>query len=114
MNRRTAGGHSAAPLSRSRGILAFVLVSLVWGSTWLVIKGQIGAVPASWAVTWRFALAAAGMFALALVRRERLRLDPASIRLAALIGVLQFCANFQFVYRAEQYITSGLDRKSVV
>jgi hypothetical protein len=31
------------------------------GSTWLVIKDQIGSVPAGWSVTWRFAVAAVGV-----------------------------------------------------
>lgn len=99
---------SVEPLGRSRAILVFVLLALVWGSTWLVIKGQLASVPPSWSVTWRFVLGAAGMAGLALIRRETLRLDRAGLRLAALLGVLQFCVNFQFVYRAEHYVPSGL------
>lgn len=93
-------------------IAAFVVTALVWGSTWLVIKGQIGPVPPSWSVTWRFAGAALGMFALGLVRGD-IRLGalvperPVLIH-AGLIGVSLFCANFQFVYRAESHLTSGL------
>ena len=94
--------------SQARAVGAFVLVTLIWGSTWLVIKDQISAVPPSWAVTWRFTLAAAGMFVLALARREQLRLGPEALRLAVVMGLFQFCANFQLVYRAEQHITSGL------
>ena len=41
----------------------FFLVALIWGSTWLVIKDQIGSVPPSWSVTWRFIAAAIGMAA---------------------------------------------------
>ena len=93
-------------------IAAFVVTALVWGSTWLVIKGQIGPVPPSWSVTWRFTGAALGMFALGLVRGD-IRLGalvperPVLIH-AGLIGVSLFCANFQFVYRAESHLTSGL------
>jgi drug/metabolite transporter (DMT)-like permease len=98
--------------SDPRVIAAFVVTALVWGSTWLVIKGQIGPVPPSWSVTWRFAGAALGMFALGLVRGD-IRLGalvperPVLIH-AGLIGVSLFCANFQFVYRAESHLTSGL------
>ena len=95
-----------------RVIAAFVITALVWGSTWLVIKGQIGPVPPSWSVTWRFVAAAVGMFALGLVRGEiPLRAAVPERRVlihAALIGVSLFCANFQFVYRAETHLTSGL------
>ncbi len=93
---------------RLRGIVSFILITLIWGSTWLVIKDQISVVPSSWSVTWRFALAAAAMFLLAMIRRDPLRLDRAGTRLAMVIGVVQFGANFQFVYGAQHFLTSGL------
>ena len=43
-------------------VLPFLIVTLIWGSTWLVIRDQISAVPASWSVTYRFSIAAIGMF----------------------------------------------------
>jgi drug/metabolite transporter (DMT)-like permease len=103
----------AAPEAQSAGSrigmwLRFLLVALIWGSTWLVIKDQVGSVPPSWSVTWRFALAAAGMAALALVRRERLVLDRTGHLFAMAIGLTQFCMNFNLVYRAEQHLTSGI------
>lgn len=95
-------------MNRSRTALSFLIVTLIWGSTWLVIKDQIAAVPPSWTVTWRFLVAAIGMVLLALARRESLWLSAPALRLAALIGLFQFFGNFQFVYRAEHYLTSGL------
>jgi drug/metabolite transporter (DMT)-like permease len=94
--------------SRGRTIAAFILVTLIWGSTWLVIKDQISAVPPSWTVAYRFILAAVGMFALARLRGESLRIDRAGMGLAAVVGLFQFSGNFQFVYRAEHYLTSGI------
>lgn len=99
---------ASAPASQARAIAAFILITLIWGSTWLVIKDQISAVPPAWAVTWRFALAALGMFLLAAVRRERLLLSREGMLLALPMGLFQFFANFQFVYQAEHFITSGL------
>jgi drug/metabolite transporter (DMT)-like permease len=93
-------------------LVAFIVVTLVWGSTWLVIKGQIGPVPPSWSVAWRFLGAAIGMFALGLIRKE-IRLgalvpERAVLIQSALIGISLFCANFQLIYRAEGHLTSGL------
>lgn len=99
---------AGAEASKARSIAAFLLVALIWGSTWLVIKDQISAVPPGWTVTWRFALATLGMFALAAVRRESIRLEPAALRLSVAIGLFQFFGNFQLVYRSEHYLTSGL------
>ena len=94
--------------AQARNIAAFVLLTLIWGSTWLVIKDQISAVPVGWTVTWRFALASVGMFALALVRRDSLGLSRSAFGLAAVTGTFQFAGNFQLVYRSEHYLTSGL------
>jgi drug/metabolite transporter (DMT)-like permease len=94
--------------ARLRTALAFILVALIWGSTWLVIKHQVAVGPAGWTITWRFALACPCMFLLAVWRGDSLRLSGAGARLAVLVGITQFCGNFQFVYRAEQHLTSGV------
>lgn len=97
-----------APFFAPRVFLPFLLVALIWGSTWLVIKDQVGTVPPGWSVTWRFGLAALGMIALARLRGEHLRLDREGQALALGIGLFQFAMNFQFVYRAEVHLTSGI------
>ena len=98
----------AASLLAPRILIPFLAVALIWGSTWLVIKDQVSEVPPSWTVTWRFLLATAGMVVLALVRGESLRLSRRAMGFAIAIGLAQFCANFQLVYRAELSLTSGL------
>ena len=54
------------PFLEARILVPFLLTAVIWGSTWLVIKGQLGDVPPSWSVTWRFTGAAIGMFAFVL------------------------------------------------
>ena len=53
------GGSPPHALLRPRVALPFLAISLIWGSTWYVIVGQIDGVAAMWSVTWRFALATA-------------------------------------------------------
>jgi drug/metabolite transporter (DMT)-like permease len=91
-----------------RVLVPFLIVSLIWGSTWLVIRDQLGTVPASWSVTYRFAVAAAGMFLLTAVMRQPLKIDRQMMLWTMLLGLLQFSLNFNFVYAAEHHITSGL------
>ncbi|MGN6689361.1 MAG: DMT family transporter [Sphingopyxis sp.] len=98
----------SATLLTPRVLVPFALVTLIWGSTWIVITGQLGVVPPSWSVTYRFAVAAGAMFAFAAIRRERLWIEPRAMIFAAALGAAQFAFNFNFVYRAEQHITSGL------
>ncbi|HMO69837.1 MAG TPA: EamA family transporter, partial [Novosphingobium sp.] len=52
---------TSAAAARGKTAFSFVLVTLMWGSTWLVIKGQIAIVAPTWTVTWRFVLACLGM-----------------------------------------------------
>ena len=91
-----------------RSIGAFVFLALIWGSTWLVIKDQISAVPSAWSVVWRFVLAASAMALIAAFRGERLRLTGREQRLAMALGLVQFSFNFQLIYQSEHYLTSGL------
>ncbi|MDZ4307099.1 DMT family transporter [Allopontixanthobacter sp.] len=95
-------------LLRPQVALPFLLVALIWGSTWWVITGQIDEVPPSWSVTWRFMLAAPCMFALALITGKSLSIGRSGHLLAVFIGITQFCFNFNFVYRAELHLTSGI------
>jgi len=89
-------------------LVPFTIVTLVWSSTWLVIRDQIGTVPASWSVAYRFIVAAVAMFAVAAIRRDPLLLKGRDQGLAMAVGIAQFALNFNFVYRAEHYVTSGL------
>jgi len=97
------------PRSTTLSVLVpFGIVTLIWGSTWLVIRDQLGVVPPSWSVTYRFLVAGICMTGWALWQRESWRLGARGYGFAVLLGLLQFCGNFNFVYRAEQHITSGL------
>jgi drug/metabolite transporter (DMT)-like permease len=96
------------PATLRRVLVPFLLVTLIWGSTWLVIRDQIGVVPASWSVSYRFLVATVAMFGVALATRAPLWPGRGGIALAGLIGFFQFFANFNLVYRAEAVVTSGL------
>jgi drug/metabolite transporter (DMT)-like permease len=89
-------------------ILPFIVFTVIWGSTWIVIRDQLGTVPPQWSVTYRFAIAAAAMAAVARWKGESLRLDRAGLVAAAILGFFQFVVNFNAVYFAEEHITSGL------
>jgi drug/metabolite transporter (DMT)-like permease len=95
-------------LLRPRIALPFLAISLIWGSTWYVITGQIDGVPAMWSVTWRFALATVGMFALVFATRGQWAMPRRVHLLALAVGLCQFAGNYNFVYQAELHLTSGI------
>lgn len=94
--------------SSPRILIPFALITLIWGSTWIVIRDQLGPVPPTWSVTYRFIIAAAAMLAFAAASRQSLRIGREGHMLAIGFGIPQFCLNFNFVYAAEHYVTSGL------
>lgn len=93
-------------------LIPFLLITLIWSSTWIVIKDQLGtgadAVPPSWSVAYRFAFASVAMFAMAWFSGASLRIGRRGHLFALAIGIPQFVANFNLVYAAERYITSGI------
>ena len=89
-------------------ILPFIVFTAIWGSTWIVIRTQLGPVAPQWSVAYRFAISAVAMAGVAMVQRVSLRPSPGLLANAAIIGVSQFCLNFNAVYLAERFITSGL------
>ncbi len=102
------GHHKPHALLRPGILIPFVLCALIWGSTWFVIKDQLAAAPHSWSVAWRFIIAAIGMALLVKLRGQSFRLTPEGQIFAALFGLMQFCLNFNLLYRAETHLTSGL------
>ncbi len=98
----------SAPPTRLSVLVPFTIVTLIWGSTWIIIRDQLAVVPATWSVTYRFVLAGSAMCLIALIRRERFPLSGRGLGFAALTGLAQFTGNFNLVYRAEAHITSGL------
>ena len=89
-------------------VLPFIVFTAIWGSTWIVIRGQLGMVPPQWSVTYRFIIAAAAMAGLAAWKGEDLRIGRKGLLAALFLGATQFCVNFDAVYLAEQDITSGV------
>ena len=94
-------------------LLPFLLVTLIWSSTWIVIRDQLGpdpetAVPPVWSITYRFLISGVAMLVIARLMGQGLGLGRGGHVLAVLLGTLQFVVNYNFVYASELYITSGL------
>ncbi|MES2135996.1 MAG: DMT family transporter [Pseudomonadota bacterium] len=89
-------------------ILPFIIFTAVWGSTWIVIRSQLGLVPPQWSVAYRFVIASLAMAALALWKGDSLKIGRNGLLAAIFLGFTQFCVNFNAVYLAERHITSGV------
>ncbi|HEY0525772.1 MAG TPA: EamA family transporter [Stellaceae bacterium] len=88
--------------------LLFAALVAAWGTTWFAIKLQLGPVPAEVSICYRFAVAAAVLWA-GLWLTGRLRPVPAGRHgWIALMGVTLFGLNFILLYAATGYVASGI------
>jgi drug/metabolite transporter (DMT)-like permease len=108
MPRDLSTGDADAIEGRSSVVIPFIIFTAIWGSTWIVIRGQLGAVPPQWSVAYRFGIAAVAMALVALFKGESLSLGRKGLAAALFLGFFQFCVNFNAVYLAERHITSGV------
>lgn len=88
--------------------LLYSVVVLVWGSTWFAIKLQLGEVPESLSVAYRFLLASLCLFALARAGGSRLGIPAAHYWPVVLQGFLMYSVSYILVYFGSSYITTGL------
>ncbi|MGF6607905.1 drug/metabolite transporter (DMT)-like permease [Paraburkholderia sp. WSM4175] len=89
-------------------LLLYAITVLIWGTTWIAIKWQLGAVPPPVSIAWRFWIAALLMFALARIMRRPIWPPRDAWRYLAAQGLALFCLNFLCFYYAEQLVPSGL------
>ena len=88
--------------------LLYIITVIIWGSTWLAIKFQLGVVSPELSVAYRFGLSAAILLIFSLIRRLPLRYSWHAHAFMALQGLFLFSMNYILVYLAEGYLTSGL------
>ncbi|WP_426141010.1 DMT family transporter [Pseudomonas sp. DWP3-1-2] len=86
----------------------YLLTVLIWGTTWIALKLQLGEVAIAVSIVYRFGLAALVLFAILLLSG---RLQPVNRRgqlICMAQGLCLFCINFMCFYSASQWIPSGL------
>ena len=89
-------------------ILVWLILCLIWGTTWIFIKVGLDDLPPITFAATRFLLAVAILFVVIRVQKIPMPKTATEWRLIALTGVLQFSINYSMVFWSEQYITSGL------
>jgi len=82
---------------------------VIWGSTWLAIKYQLGVVAPEVSVAWRFLLAAAALIGFCLATGRPMRFGGRAHAAMALQGLFLFSTNYLLIYYATETVTSGLN-----
>jgi drug/metabolite transporter (DMT)-like permease len=88
--------------------LLYGVTVIIWGSTWIGIKFQLGTVDPMVSVVYRFALSSLILIIFCKLRGLTLTFSFRDHVFMALLGLLLFSVNYWLVYVAEVYLTSGL------
>ncbi len=89
-------------------VFVYLLLCLIWGSTWLAIKVGLVGVPPFLGAGLRFLLSAAVVGLLLAARRRRIALTRDDKLCVLSLGVLVFWLDYGLVYWTEVHISSGL------
>ena len=95
----------ASPIST---IGAYAACVLIWGTTWLAIKFSLHGLPAIFGAGVRFIVAAALLYALALLTRVDFRRNAPPWHLIGVLAFTMFGLNYALTYVAETHLASGL------
>jgi len=91
-----------------KNILFYCGTVVIWGSTWIGIKLQLGVVEPLVSVCYRFTLAALILLLWCGLRGIPMRFSLSQHFFIALQGSLLFAVNYLLFYLAELHITSGI------
>ena len=93
---------------RGRALVAYLVVCVVWGSTYLAIRVGVGVLPPFLFAGLRFVIAGLLLLTVALALGDSLPRRAVDWRTQAIVGVLLLAGGNAFVVWAEQYIASGI------
>ena len=86
----------------------YLLVTLIWGSSWMAITYQYGVVSEELSVAYRFFIASMALFAYAYFKKAELRIKLTYYPMIVLMGASLFCLGYLFTYYGMNYVASGL------
>ena len=91
-----------------KNLILFSASSIIWGSTWLAIKFQLGLVDPIISVSYRFILASFILLLFCRISGLNLKYNVKEHLFIALQGFFLFGINYWLVYLAEVHLSSGL------
>ena len=89
-------------------MLLLLIVVLFWGSSWYAIALQVGDVPVTTSIAWRFGVAGIALYAWLASRGELAAVPRRLWPRVALLGACLFSANYLAFYHATAHLASGL------
>lgn len=88
------GNTVAQTTEPAMNLFPYLLTVLIWGTTWIALKWQLGVVAIPVSIVYRFGLAALVLFALLLLSRKLQVMNRRGHLICLAQGLCLFCVNF--------------------
>jgi drug/metabolite transporter (DMT)-like permease len=92
----------------NHALIVWLILSVIWGTTWIFIKLGLRDLPPFTFAGIRFLVAASILWLIVLWRRQGLPRKSSDWLMIAWTGFIAFAVNYGLIFWGEQYITSGL------
>jgi len=89
-------------------LIGFIILCLIWGTTWLAIKFSLGGLPPFLGAGIRFALAAIALLIIILFKRQSLKIKKREWRFLLITAFLIYLIDYGMIYWGEQYLNAGV------
>lgn len=89
-------------------VFGYILICLIWGSTWLAIKLGLNSFTPLAGAGFRFTSAAVIFFIIIKFWKIEISLEPLAIKIYAMLSLFSYMLPFSLVYWAEKYVPTGL------
>ena len=106
---RASSKRARPDFRRAAPVAAWLVLCLIWGSTWLFIKLGLADLPPVSFAGLRFVAASAVLWGLVAIRRPPLPKGLRAWGFLALTGFLAFSVNYGLLFWGEERTSSGLD-----
>ncbi|MEM7422316.1 MAG: DMT family transporter [Pseudomonadota bacterium] len=99
---------ASAPRFQATTVAIYALTVVIWGSTWIMMKFQLGTVAPSASLAYRYFLAGVLVLIGATIAGKKTWLRPDEQMWCALQGALMFSVNYWLTYLAAAHLTTGI------
>ena len=89
-------------------LFSFVILCLIWGTTWLAIKYSLEGLPPFLGAAFRFIIASLALFVFILFKKISLRIDKKDIKYLLITAFLMYVFDYGLIFWGEQYINAGV------
>ncbi len=88
--------------------LVFIMLSLIWGTTWIAIKITLEGIPPFLGATTRFIIAILFLTLFAIWQHVPLRIPRKAYKILLYSAFFMYVFDYGFVYWGEQYLSAGV------